>query len=69
MEYVITINLDNAAFYDDGMDDVELMHNPGPEVARLLRKLADECDGGPYEGKLKDINGNTVGRAEIRTGE
>lgn len=58
MKMIITINMDNAAF--DG--------EPGVEVSRILRKLADEyvesgCDLARY--KLRDINGNIVGRVEV----
>ena len=35
---------------------------PGDELARILRLAADKLDRGHYSGKLRDINGNTVGR-------
>jgi hypothetical protein len=56
MSYSITIETDNDAFYPD----------PGPELARILRKLADRLDGGELAEsvRLMDYNGNTVGRAE-----
>lgn len=48
----ITIKTDNAAFEDKGV-----------ELARILRRLADamESTNGEYNGKLIDVNGNTVG--------
>lgn len=54
----ITIDIDNAAFEDAG----------GTEVARILRKLATqyEHDGFYVFEKLRDINGNTVGKAELK---
>ena len=52
MEYIIKINCDNAAFTE----------NPGMEVARILRKLADIVESnGLQNKKLMDINGNSVG--------
>ena len=60
MDITITINCDNAAFEDD---------NGGPEVARILRELAEACaDGcGPPNlgGSIRDINGNTVGQVTV----
>ena len=61
MKFTITINMDNAAF-EDG--------NAGPECARILRDLADECDTcdmqpGPVLS-LRDVNGNTVGEAVVK---
>lgn len=55
---VITIKIctDNAAFEEAG----------GSEVARILRKLADnfDRDGFHVYEKLRDINGNVVGSTE-----
>jgi hypothetical protein len=51
----ILIETGNAAFEDD----------PASEVARILRVMADYLE---LNGSLpvpRDINGNTVGRAEI----
>ena len=62
----ITINLDNSAF-DDEQD-----MGPGPEVARILRYLADTFEDtlvvtprGPEPLSIRDINGNRVGQATI----
>jgi len=59
MKLQLAIKLDNAAFEDD---------NRGPEIARILRKLADEFEeyGHPHFDGLYDINGNRVGAVEIR---
>lgn len=52
----ITIETGNAAFAGD---------NRGPEIARILRRLADEVGGkGGYEGTLRDCNGNVIGVVE-----
>lgn len=54
MQSVIRIKMDNAAF------DIP----NGNEVARILRDLADRCDGNQLEPDailLFDINGNKVG--------
>jgi hypothetical protein len=56
MAYSIRIETDNAAFDPD----------PGPEPARILRKLADRLEGGADLAesiRLMDYNGNTVGFA------
>jgi len=61
MKFRVVIDVDNDAFVneDDGRPD------PGPEVARILRKLADRVKDEFIEVDvpLKDGNGNTVGRA------
>ncbi len=58
---IITIKTCNAAFHDG--------YGPAPEVARILRKLADRLESGglPRVGcaeQLQDSNGNYVGKAE-----
>ena len=57
----IEIGTNNAAFHDDEGD-----HAPASELARILRKLADDIDSGevdPIEEPraLIDINGKRVG--------
>lgn len=57
MQVSIVIEQDNEAFSDG---------NNGSETARILRELADYCDGYDIEGmtrNLYDINGNRVGVA------
>jgi hypothetical protein len=54
--FKLEIHADNAAFDPD----------PTPELARLLRELADKVEtygkvGYPF-GRLRDLNGNQVGR-------
>lgn len=60
MKLKISITMDNAAFDPDN----------GTEAARILRRLADEIDGGNYPARslvkpLLDINGNQVGQAKV----
>ena len=57
--FTLTIKTDNAAFADD----------PRPEVARILRKLADRVDDetGDTSWSVRDINGNTVGHWTLTT--
>ena len=55
--FKLTIETDNAAFDDDA----------GPEIARILRELADRMETGltiPNSVRLRDYNGNKVGVAE-----
>jgi hypothetical protein len=65
MKLTIEIALDNEAFgYGDD----------GSEVARILRRLANDMDGCAlsargWVAKLRDVNGNTVGEARVEKGE
>jgi hypothetical protein len=64
MELTITIDTDNAAFEEAGVEF---------EAARILRAFARtiENNGMPIGStwKLRDINGNTVGAAETTEDE
>jgi hypothetical protein len=51
MRFFAEINSSNAAFTDD----------PHSELARILRELADKIERGDDGGKLRDVNGNSVG--------
>jgi len=55
--YTLSIKTDNAAFEDD----------PGYEIARILRQVADRVECGE-EGDiiLRDVNGNRVGMAGFK---
>jgi hypothetical protein len=59
MKLKIEITMDNAAFENSS----------GDETARILRNLADECEGGDilpeFNRRLMDINGNNVGAAKV----
>lgn len=56
----ITIETDNAAFEDNGVEY---------EVSEILRKLAVKIKcgfvEGAFPGKLRDTNGNTCGQVNI----
>ena len=56
--FTLTIKTDNAAFAD-----LET------EVARILRDAARRIEGGETDGKLRDANGNTVGRFDLEPRE
>jgi hypothetical protein len=62
--YVLTVCLDNAAFWNETGPD------PGPELARVLRNAADIAENhGPGSGLTltmhHDSNGNICGDSRI----
>lgn len=61
MKFTIEIICDNAAFCDEDTGEP----NPGPEIARLLRRVARYIDSpSPVPGDtatLFDVNGNRAG--------
>ena len=63
--FTLKISTRNAAFNEGGDDGMQ--RNPGPELARILRKAADLIEQvgdrprGPMSGDLIDYNGNGVG--------
>jgi hypothetical protein len=63
MRITITIDADNDAF----TDEYEGTPHVGPEVARILRKLARHAEDGEMNDgdRLIDCNGNTCGRVRI----
>lgn len=64
MPYVITISTDGAAFHED--DGTETIEATGAELARILRRLADDLEAARLDHQtLRDVNGNTVGAAEL----
>lgn len=54
----ITIETGNQAFQDG---------NYGSEIARILRKIADNFENGNAKWQYNDINGNPVCKVEGRT--
>lgn len=56
--FTLRIETDNEAFTD----------SPKAEIARILRETADRLESGRYVNKLRDLNGNTVGSAELLVG-
>lgn len=63
MKLTVAIASDNAAF-DDGTGGAD-------ELARILRKLADDLENDPSAGtsRLYDLNGNLVGAATFKPGD
>lgn len=63
MAFTLHVDTGNAAFYNMTGE----VHLPGPELARILRKLAETLEHGTHEqdGLLRDVNGNRVGSWEI----
>lgn len=57
MRVLITIDCDNAAFESDALR----------EVARILKTIVRDVShmDAPYDFKLRDVNGNTVGSFEV----
>ena len=56
-EIKITIKTTNSAFKED---------NLYPELTRILRKLADLTEVEYIPSYLMDINGNKVGKVEVK---
>lgn len=56
-QFRVLIGVGNAAF------DPE----PGYEIARILREVADKIEGGQTDGGALDINGNSVGKFGFRS--
>ncbi len=54
MTLTIKIDMDNAAFEDPD------------EVHRILKKIRVDVSDPQWSQKLRDINGNTVGNAELQ---
>jgi len=59
MKLKITINMDNAAFGEDG-------HDASMEVMRILTKyMTQRLSVAEFDMRFLDINGNHVGDAEF----
>jgi len=54
----VSIRTDNAAFFGEREGD----YQPGPEVARILRRIAVSLEDGHGSGQCRDVNGNRVGQ-------
>ena len=64
MKYVITIDLENDAFYNDD----NTLNTAGIEVSRILTLLNNKIEIAGYrleDFPLRDHNGNSVGFARI----
>lgn len=56
--FTVKLRTENAAFEGD---------NLRPELARILRVLAERIENGADVYMLQDVNGNTVGSAHVGT--
>ncbi len=57
--FTVQLSTDNAAFDPD----------PAPELARIMRKIADTIEAGDDIGQfltILDVNGNDVGRFALK---
>ena len=54
--FSLQIHMDNAAFDDE----------PATEAKRIINQVANRVGQGETEGKVWDINGNTVGSFAIK---
>ena len=69
MKFTLTIDCDNAAFFEPNMGE----HEPAAEIASILAKLGArlmEDQAGsrnhlPAKGNARDSNGNAVGAWKI----
>lgn len=61
--FTVKINTRGAAFTVESNDETNGAPQPGPELARLLRRLADELEDRTTAGRgaLIDANGNDAG--------
>ena len=53
----IKFDTNNAAFVE--------YEYPQSEIARVLRKIADEVEHRKKSGNIRDINGNSIGSWEV----
>lgn len=60
--FKLTIEVDNDAFVEH---DYPTYLSAGPELARILRRIADQVEGGGIDYTwyqiIRDVNGNDVG--------
>lgn len=60
--FKLTVDCDNDAFIEH---DYPTFWSAGPELARILRKVADQVEGGgldyTWSVDILDVNGNKVG--------
>ena len=55
----ISFETDNAAFHD------ELGYSKRYEIMRILKNITRRIDNGDTEGKVMDVNGNSIGQWSI----
>lgn len=66
--FTVKIACDNAAFCED---DDPTYRSAAPELARILREIADQIDAGrryDFFQTIRDVNGNDVGRYALKPG-
>ena len=51
--FVVSINCDNAAYADEGLEE---------SLADNLAHIAEQVAGGSTQGNVRDYNGNVVGK-------
>lgn len=56
--FKLEIETDNDAFGTSA-------HSTAREVARILRRLATRLDDGATDGRIMDVNGNSVGHFDL----
>lgn len=56
--FTLTIDCDNDAFSPDEGDGI-------PEIARILRHVADKVESRRVHGGIMDINGSKVGEFDL----
>ena len=63
--FKVKINTDSAAFGDD---DPAFADDPTPELARILRRIAEQLETESFHEfrTVYDVNGNAVGRYTLR---
>lgn len=57
---VISFDMDNDAFFHP-------IGDAAPELDRIFQRISDSVWEGNVEGRIRDTNGNTVGRWEIES--
>ena len=72
MSHTFTVKIDcgNAAFCDEAGNVTN--DSAAPELARILREIADRIEAGTDYGWFKtilDVNGNDVGRFAMKPGK
>ncbi len=67
-KFTVSIDCGNAAFTAPYADDVTT-ETAAPELARILREIADQIEGGAryaWYQTVRDVNGNDVGRYALK---
>ena len=56
MRFTLSFDCGNSAFFDD----------VAPEVARILREIANQVENGAAHSTIRDINGNIIGNFIVK---